>query len=69
MLSLPFPNNTQKDFKVKNARAQLHKLLKGTVNTEIIRHKYLFPQSPIANWETETPAEEKQVPVQEPSCL
>ena len=29
MLMLPFENNNQKDFKVKNARAQLHKSLKA----------------------------------------
>lgn len=59
MLILPFENNNQKDIKVKNATAQLHKSLKGTVNTEIISHKYLFPQSPMANWKTKTPAEGK----------
>lgn len=48
---------------------QFHKSLKGTVNAEIISHKYLFPQSPVANWGTETLAEEKQAAVQEASWL
>lgn len=69
MLILPFPNHHRKDFKVKNAGAQFHKLLKGTVNTEIISHKYLFPQSPMASGGTKTRAEEKSVTVQKPSWL
>lgn len=69
MLILPFQNNNRKDFKVKNAGAQFHKLLKGTVNTEIISHEYLVPQSPMANRGTKTPAEGKQVTVQKPSWL
>ena len=69
MLILAFQNNKQKDFQVKTARAQFHKLLKGTVNTEIISHKYLFPQSPMANGGTETPPEKRQVTVQKPSWL
>lgn len=48
---------------------QFHKSLKGTVNAEIISHKYLFPPSPVANWGTNTPAEEKQVTVQKPFWL
>lgn len=48
---------------------QFHKSLKGTVNAEIISHKYLFPLSPVANWGTKTPAEEKQVTVQKPFWL
>lgn len=68
-VNLTLSDNNRKDFKVKNAGARFHKLLKGTVNTEIISHEYLVPQSPMANGGTKTPAEEKQVTVQKPSWL